>query len=168
MSDLKRLQDLSELMLEAQRYVAEEEERLKNWKEKLAHIAEVELPDLMEELEVDSFAFKNGMKISLKETIRASISAKNAPEAMAWLIENGHDNIIKRSVVADLEKEQLTEDEEQLLAELREKFPVTDNRKVHPQTLAAFVREMLEEGREIPMETFGVHRQRLAKVDPAK
>jgi len=160
MSDLKRLQDLSNHMLESQRQVQEAEERLKQLKERAAHLAEVELPDLMEELEIDSFAFKNGMKISLKETIRASISAKNAPEAMAWLVENGHDNIIKRSVVAEMEKDQLTKDEEQLLAELREKFPVTDNRKVHPQTLAAFVREMLEEGREIPMETFGVHWQR--------
>ena len=35
---------------------------------------------------------------------------------------------------------------------------------VHPQTLGAWVREMLEEGEDIPIDILGVFRQRTAKV----
>ena len=42
---------------------------------------------------------------------------------------------------------------------------VDDVANVHPSTLAAFVREKLREGEELPLDLFGVHRQRIAKIE---
>lgn len=164
MSDIQRLKDLADRQLCLESKVANIEHQLKKAKEELAQVSEVDLPLLMEELEVSSFDLAEGYGISVKETIRASVSLARAREAMDWLISHGHQNLIRHEGVIPINDDDLTEEQKQLLEEVRGNFEVKDNRKVHPQTLAAFVREMLEDGQEIPLELFGVHRQRIAKI----
>ena len=38
-------------------------------------------------------------------------------------------------------------------------------RKVEPMTLQAFIKEHLAAGKDIPLDIFGVYRQRIAKVE---
>jgi hypothetical protein len=45
---------------------------------------------------------------------------------------------------------------------------VKQEQNVHWQTLDAFVRQQLENGDELPLELFGVFRQRFAKVKSAR
>lgn len=164
MSEINRLTNLAERQLCLESKVKNIENQLKKAKEELAQVAEVDLPLLMEELGVSSFDLSDGCKISVKETIRASVSVARAREAMDWLISHGHQNLIKHEGVIPINDDDLTEEQKKLLDEVRGNFEWHDNRKVHPQTLSAFVREMLEEGQEIPLELFGVHRQRIAKI----
>lgn len=168
MSEIQRLTDLANRQLTLESKVRSVEHQLKKAKEELAQVAEVDLPLLMEELGIDSFNLQDGYSITVKETIRASISQARSHEAMDWLTDNGYANIIKHEGSIPIDDENLTEEQQTALNQVRENFDLIDSRKVHPQTLAAFVREMLEEGREIPLELFGVHRQRLAKVTPQK
>ena len=44
------------------------------------------------------------------------------------------------------------------------KLVMKDKQAIHPQTLLAWVKERLKEGDNLPVETFGIFRQRTAKV----
>lgn len=162
--DLSQLQDLAEQQAAAEAKVAKIESDLAAAREELKDIAERQLPELMDQIGLETFKTRSGLVINVKETIRASIPKANAPRAFAWLKANGHEAMIKRVVAVQFGK---GEDEraEALRAALAQEYEVDDKASVHPSTLAAFVREKLENGDDIPLELFGVHRQRVSKID---
>lgn len=164
---LARLSGLALDQKRAEAEVARLEEELKTAQARLRDIAEHQLPALMDEAEMSEFTTKDGIKISVKEVIRGSIPASNASKAFAWLEEHGHDNLIKREFKIEFGK-----DEEAWakkfardLAKRKRPLKVQLKRTVNPRTLQAFVREQLEEGVDIPLNLFGVFRQRFSKID---
>jgi hypothetical protein len=159
---LAQLSRLAEEQLERQKAVAAAEAELEKRKDELRDIQEVTIPELMEELGIETFTTSNGLKVSVKEDIRASILAANKAQAFQWLRDNGHSAIIKRIVKVQFG---MGEDEqaEQAIEALGD-LPVEDESNVHWQTLCRFARELLSEGQEIPEELFSVHRQRVSKI----
>lgn len=150
--------------LEAQ--VAKEEEQLQKTKDKLKDIAEFKLPALMDSIQMTKFTLADGSEIAIKETLRCSIPDAFAAEAYKWLEVNKHDALIKRQFTIDFSK-----DQEKWAAafakELQEREDPVNfkcKRSIHPQTLAAFVKEQLEEGVDLPLKVFGVFRQRTTKI----
>ena len=162
--DLIQLQDLAEQQSRAEAKVARIEAELASAREELKDIAERQLPELMDQVGLETFKTRSGLVIHVQETIRASIPRANAARAFAWLKANGHEAMIKRTVSVEFGK---GEDEraEALRAALAREYEVEDKASVHPSTLAAFVREKLRDGEEVPLELFGVHRQRVSKID---
>jgi hypothetical protein len=163
---MARLSGLAKDQVHAELRVVQLEEELRQAKESLRHIAENQLPSLMEEAGHLEDVVVDGMKITLKETIRGSIPIATQADAFAWLEENGHEKIIKRQFTIDFGK---SEDAwankfERDCAQRKSPLNMKRKKAVHPQTLQSFVRTQLEEGVAIPMETFGVFRQRVAKV----
>ena len=166
-SDLSifKIEGLAEKQAKAEREVARLEAELEQAKADLRKIAEQELPELMDEVGLEDFKTKSGLKITVKETIRASITKANSSKAFAWLRSNNHASLIKRIVSTPFTT---GEDEKasSLITTLKEQgFEFDDKESVHASTLSAFVREKLREGEEIPLELFSVHRQRATKVD---
>lgn len=161
-----RLSGLAKDQVRAEALVEKLEEELKAAKKELKHIQEFQLPELMSELGVDQFATKDGIKISVKEAVRGSISHGNAPEAFKWLEEHGQANLIKRNFIIDFGKdeEKWANKFERDLAKRKKALNVQRKKNVAPMTLQAFVREELAKGTDLPLETFGVYVQRLAKV----
>lgn len=157
---MERLAELAHLQVEAEKNVTHAEEQLKAAKEALRVINEEALPELMDQMGMETFTTKDGIKVDVKETIRASIPKAKAPEAMGWLRANGHDKMIKRqiSVIANNDKQG---DE---IVQLVKDYEFTDNATVHPMTLGAFVREQMEAGVSLPTDLLGVFRQRVSKV----
>lgn len=162
--ELTQLTQLAEQQASAQAKVSDLEAQLNKAREELRDIAERQVPELMDQIGVSEFKTATGLKIKIDETIRASIPKAKAPLAFAWLKQNGHAAMIKRVVSVAFGK---GEDEraEALREKLASDFPVEDNASVHPSTLAAFVREKLREGEEVPLDLFGVHRQRVSKIE---
>lgn len=159
---LAELSRLADAQLEAQVAVERAEEELKARKQELAEIAEVQIPELMEKMGIETFTTTSGVKISVKEQIRASILAAHRGAAFRWLRENGHEALIKREV-----KVAFGMGEDELAQETIEKLgdlPVEDKSSVHPSTLKKFVTELLEAGAEVPEELFSVHRQRVSNI----
>ena len=77
--------------------------------------------------------------------------------AFEWLRANGYDDIIKNTVSVRFGR---NEDElcAVLLDYLREQnYPVEQAQKIEPQTLKAWVKDMVERGVEFPNETFGLY-----------
>jgi hypothetical protein len=111
---------------------------------------------LMEERGVRSIKMKDGQSVDIKPFYTGTITKEKQQEAFQWLRDNGYDDIIKNQVVVKFGR---AEDEKanNVFTELANKGLDTDrNVKVEPMTLKGFIREMIESGKELPMETFGV------------
>lgn len=128
---------------------------LKAKKESLRQQNEL-IVQLMEERGVRSIKMKDGQSVDIKPFYTGSITKEKQDEAFAWLRDNGYDDIIKNQVVVKFGR---AEDDKanQMYTDLANKGFDTDRSvKVEPMTLKGFIREMLENGKELPMETFGV------------
>lgn len=135
--------------------------------ERLREISEEKLPELMDELGIPSFSTTDGMKITVREVIRASLGRTDEEKARAikWLEDNGHGAIVKRTVEIPFMRDQETQAME-LRKDLKEKgYPVSFDRRVENSTLRAFVTECLEAGEDIPLDIIKVHRDRRTKVE---
>ncbi len=134
-------------------------------KEELRDIAERKLPAKMDELGLSEYKTTSGVFVQVKEKIRASLAVENRPKGFAWLEENGFGGMIKSSVVVGFKRDQLPEANE-LVDSLRSEGKLANlERKVEPATLTAFVKEQLMLGKDIPLEVFGVFRQRESIVE---
>ena len=116
-----------------------------------------QIVSLMEERGVKSIKMSDGQSVDIKPFYTGTISKDNQEEAFQWLRDNGYDDIIKNQVVLKFGR---AEDEKanQIYSDLASKGLDADRSiKVEPMTLKGFIREMIENGKDIPMETFGVY-----------
>lgn len=162
--ELSQLRELAERQIESAAKVAELEALLNKAKEEYKDLSERLVPELMDQIGMGEFKTTSGLKIKIDETIRASIPKVKAPFAFAWLKEHGHAAMIKRVVKVAFGKGE-DDKADELHKQLSEKFEVEDDASVHPSTLSAFVREKLRDGEEVPLDLFGVHRQRISKIE---
>lgn len=162
---LSQLSQLADKQAAADARVKQIEAQLEKAREEYRDISERKIPELMDELGMEEFKTKTGLKIKIKETIRASIPKAKQDAAFDWLRNHGYGGLVKRFVSVSFGK---GEDEmaEEAFRELIQRYEgVDDKSSVHPSTLKAFINERLAEGDEIPMDLFGVHRQRSAVID---
>lgn len=163
--DLTELQRLAEAQARAEAKVKNIEAQLNAAKDELREIAERRLPELMDSIGLDTFTTQSGLKIKVKEIIRASIPKANEHRAFAWLRATGNGALIKRQLTVSFG---MGEDDEadNLSTELSSEYEdVQDKTSVHQSTLKSFITKKLQEGENIPIELFGVHRQRCTEVD---
>jgi len=152
---------------EAEALVEKLTEDLRLAKEALTRIAEFELPNLMDAAEQEEVKTKDGIKVKVSTKIRGSIPKGGEDAAFKWLEDNEHEDLIKRLITVEFGKE----DEawaKKFMTDLKKRKRVPKHNvklSVHPATLASFVAEQLEAGEPIPMETLGVYRQRVAKIE---
>ncbi len=161
-TNLAELTRLARLMTEAQVQLDDAERAFKKAQAALKQIQEVDLPEKMEALGIETFT-ANGLRISIKEKIRANIPSDRVAEALAWLDANGFGALTKHDFKVTYKK-----GEEDAVRTTRKELealgvPYSEKRYVHPSPLASFAREQLSDGTELP-ECFSVHRQQIAKV----
>jgi hypothetical protein len=163
---LSAIAALARDQLEAEIEVEKATEVLKEANEKLSLIAKVKLPALMDEAEQTEITTKDGIRVSIKESYKASISQENSSKALKWLEENGHENLIKREFKIEFGKDEESWAKKFEVDLSKRKRPLKHElkRTVHATTLAAFVREQVGEGEDIPLDLFGAYRMRQAKL----
>lgn len=163
MSDLmEQLAQLARSQVEAERKVEEQELALKRAEAELRNINETLIPELMERLGLEEYRTADGIHVRVREDIRASLTKTHLNEGVRWLREHGHERLIKNVFSLMAGDEADAHEIRRQLTELSLEF--SENPSVHPSTLSAWVREQLANGVDIPMDTFSVHRQRVAKV----
>ena len=167
---LAQLGNMAVEMTALETKVVEAERALKVAQEDLRIISEKTIPDAMDALGIEEFTARGGLKIRIGEAIRASIPKARQEEAVTWLDAHGFAALVKRKFVVQFGK-----DEEKWankfaadLAKRKRQLAVAQDKAVHPSTLSAFVREQLEEGADLPLDLFGVFRQRFAKLEVRK
>lgn len=158
------LRALVDAAVEKELQIAQTAELLKKQQEEYRELTWQDIPALLDEMGLEEIKTPDGLKIVVKEKIDAGIAAAKKAQAFSWLEANGHAALIKRKVSVSFSREQ-EEQARELVDELGNRFKdVEQDAKVHPATLKAWVKEMLAEGRDVPLDLFGVHRRRIAEI----
>lgn len=152
---LDDLTGLARALIDAEAKVSEIEASLKEAVEHARRLREDTIPCVMQELELEQISLTNGMTMTMKEDVYASISKENAPAAFEWLTKHDYDGIIKTAVSIEWGKGELKKAIAFFQKTLKKYPNAVLDRNVHPQTLKAFLRERLAAADPIPMELFG-------------
>jgi hypothetical protein len=155
-SSLKSISDLCAEQVVVEDEVKQLEKQLKEKKDAVKKLSQEIIPARMQELGLESLKLKDGSAVEVKQLVQTSITAENRETALKWLRDNGHGDLIKNQVSAafgrgeDITAEKFINEAKSLGLE------PTQRVWVEPMTLKAFVREKIEEGVEIPTETFSI------------
>jgi len=162
--DLRKVSTLAERLKEQQQKVDTLEKQLKEARSELRQTQQVDLPEAMQEAGLSEAGLSSGENISVKEGVDAHISKANQETAFQWLEDNGHGDLIKRTVSIDVGRDDETyQKAKEALQAVGIDPEVQQN--VHPQTLKAFVRRLEEEGQPLPPEKeFGIYHFKKAEV----
>lgn len=161
------LEDLAKLAEQLEAARAE----VKNCEHNLADAKEVErelsediIPNALRELGLDELKTSNGLKLTIAETVHARISKDDQAEAFEWLDQNGFGSLTKREVRIPFDRSD-ADKAAALCEELQSDFEAVNlQQTIHPSTLRAFAREMVEDGEEFPRELFGVYQKKVTKI----
>lgn len=156
-NELNTVSSLAEKQLRLSDEVASIEENLKAKKEELRLCQEQELPDAMSEAGLSQITLSSGEKISINEFYSAHISKANQQQAYQWLVDNGHEGIIKNEVSLKFARGESAIVDETVLALKSRGLSPEVKQSIHPSTLKAFVKEQLTTGNDVPTEPFGVY-----------
>lgn len=133
------------------------EEAVKAKKEEFRLTSEQELPEAMQTAGLTEIVLSTGEKISVTEFYNAHISKANQELAYQWLVENGHEGLIKNEVSLKFGREEGQVVDETVMALKSRGLSPEVKQSVHPSTLKAFVKEQLTSGKDIPTEPFGIY-----------
>jgi len=154
---LKTLTDKANKMVELEQLVEEKQASLKSTQKELKTLSEEEIPALLSEVGLSEITLTNGKKISTSAYYYGRITEHNQQEAFEWLQDNGHGDIIKNVVSVSFGRDEDV-NAEKLLSNLQDNGYTTNGKKwVEPMTLKAFIREQVEGGNDLPLETFNVY-----------
>lgn len=166
-SIIKRRKELSDNLLEY-------EEVIKAYKKEARYIDCVQLPEAMQEFGLDSFETDGGIKVKIKQFVKASIPSETAinrattTEARALLIdrrdqafeslsEMGAESLIKSKIEVEMPKGS-THEAEVLSAMLKESgYDPTKKDTVHAGQLSSWAKEQLEQGNDLDFDVFGIY-----------
>jgi len=98
-----------------------------------------------------------GENITISEFYNAHISKANQEIAYKWLLDNGHQDLIKNEVLLKFGREETAVVDETVAALKARGLAPEIRQSIHPSTLKAFVKERLTTGNDIPTEPFGVY-----------
>ena len=123
-------------------------------KETRRKLQEEDVPSMMEELQLTSFKLQTGETVGWKPDVRLEMDNMKKDEAYNWLEEHDFGGLIKTVVGVQFGKGEL-EKAKGLLAQLIELgySEPSLKRDVHYQTMCAFLREQIEKGTDMPLES---------------
>jgi hypothetical protein len=152
----------------AQAHVKACEDSLKAAQGVVRTLEESTLPGLMDEAQQLELTTLDGWKLKRTSIMRASIPEANMPQAVMWLKANGAASIVKKKVTMEFGR-----GEEQRAAEVRDLllgsgFVPSEKESVHPMTLAATLTEMIEQGKNVPLDIMGAYNQARVTMKPVK
>ena len=133
-----------------------DEESLKNKKKEIERISGEVIPTMLSEMGLSSLKLADGSAVDVKPYYAANISAINRDAAYGWLRSNGLGDIIKNDITVSFGRNEDNKAAEYANLARGQGFEPTQKLKVEPMTLKALVRERIEAGKDMPMDTFNV------------
>ena len=150
MTDLARIVELAQLLVEQKARFEDLEERTKDAKAALMRTEREDLPMLMAEAGLQELRLADGSLVSIKED------------------SNGFGGLIKTKIQLALDRGN-HEEAVALRDQLAQTHPEVElKEEVHHSTLKAFVKEQLASGKAIPMDLFSVHPYSKATIKKGK
>lgn len=148
--ELGSIQKLANEQMRLEQLVEDLERVSKQAKQNLNRISQELLPDALMKAEVKSFELSGGIKLSLTKKYVGSIKKENEDEALDWFKSTQRSGVITPNVTLPFGKGHLMEAEEAAKKVASMGIPVSIKPNIHWQTLRALVRELYENGEEIP------------------
>jgi hypothetical protein len=169
--ELAAISALAKLQHEAALSVAACEDRLKDAKDLLRQIAEVDLPEAMLACGVKQFVTDDNLEIKLKPDVTVGISVANRDSAMEWLVEHGFGGLIKSDLSIHFDREELESAKELANTLAQQGLEPELSQSINHQSLKAFVKERMadaEAAEPFPLDLFGARPYNVAVVKPRK
>jgi hypothetical protein len=171
---MRQMADVAKEMVTLSAEIEITEEELKAKKTRLYEIETKRLPDIMNQIGVDTTGF-NGVRIELQRKIHASISKdwEDAKKIAAFqhLREIGGEDLIKQTMVvsagrgSDEKMLQIAQRVQQMLAEIDLDASVSLEPSVQWNTLTSFVKSVLAAGdKPVDLEVIGATDLTVAKI----
>jgi len=162
---LKQLSVLAQRFTETKKDILVAEENVSKLKESLKQIRESDLPDMMTSLNMNQFKLTDGTLIAIKDDVFASIKSDKNIEALQWLDDNGLGDIIKHKISISFNRGE-HDDAEKFKEMFGQSFKqeLDEKSTVHPQTLKATAKEMVNSGQNLPDDFFSVYEAKVANV----
>lgn len=163
--DLKNITMMAADVQQQEKGVSVIEEKLKAAKAELRKVQEIRLPEAMKNCGMETFVTTDGLKVSIKETMTASIAAKNKPDAAKWLLANELGALVKEDVTIGFDNGN-NEGVQDLVNLLTENgiSNIKTSESMNTSTVKSAIKELLAQGKEVPLELFGVYFIRKATV----
>ena len=162
--DLSNISKLGRELADLENKNSSAEDVLKSLKEEHRKLSEDLLPNKLRELGVSEFKLADGTNMSIQQYYSARITPENRDVCFHWLETNGLGDVIKNTVSANFGR---GEDEaaQELMTKLeRDGHTLVQKKWVEPMTLKAVVREQVEKGNDLPLDTFNVYIGQKIKV----
>ena len=132
--------------------IANADESVKKLKEKAKIISQIEIPQMMEEMNIKKLKLKDGETVEVSNFYSASIVDQDA--AFKWLRENGRGDIIKNDITVTFGRGEDNKAAQYAVLARGQGFEPVQKVGVHAQTLKAVVRERIESGQDMPSDLF--------------
>ena len=134
--------------------IANAEESIKKLKEQAKVISHVEIPQMMETMNIKKLKLKDGETVEIGKFYSASIPEANKEAAFEWLRNNGLGDIIKNDVIVTFGRGEDNKASNYANLARGQGFEPIQKVGVNPQTLKATLRERVESGLNMPSEIF--------------
>jgi hypothetical protein len=126
------------------------------------------IPDLFQELEIDSIGVSDQANVVIKPYVHAVIKtdAPNKAQALGWFVSHGYEDLIKTTITIEFGRGQYDEllVVQQFLDE--QGFSYIRDQNIHWATLTAFVKEQLKNGKDtLPLDLIGATIGSVASVE---
>lgn len=161
------LRALADELVGAMAEVERIEQELEVARNVVKDLTENRIPAVAEGLE-GKFDLGDGRTLTIKEEIRASVAGEKLAPAVEWLDAHDYGNIVKRNLTFEFGKDdhdKVRAFKDFIAPILREqRLVLKEKNAIHPATLVAWVKERLAEGDALPVDVFGIFRQRIARV----
>ena len=148
--------------------IARTEEDLKEKKAALHKITDEQLPEALEEMNLQKFTLKDGSEISVKPIYAASIPKDRRAEAFAWLRDHQFGDLVKNNVSVTFGRGEDEKAKDFVGFCTGKGFVPSQLEKVEPMTLKAWLREQVEAGHPIPLDLFGAFISQRATIKRSK
>ena len=150
----KRLSDKVLELKDLEDEIANAEESLKKLKEKAKVVSSVEIPAMMDDMQITKLKLKDGESVEIKKIYGAYIPPDQQGAAFTWLRNNGLGDIIKNDITVTFGKGEDNKAAEYAVLAKGQGYEPIQKIGVHPQTLKAMVRERLESNQDVPSDLF--------------
>ena len=154
--NIKSLANQVKSLKELEDEIKADEESLKNKKKEIERISGEVIPTMLSEMGLSSLKLADGSAVDVKPYYTANISIANREAAYGWLRSNGLGDIIKNDITVSFGRNEDNKAAEYANLARGQGFEPTQKLKVEPMTLKALVRERIEAGKDMPMDTFNV------------
>lgn len=136
-------------------------------KKEAFRISTVVLPPLMDEVSIKELSLEGEDRLCRETDVYTSIATANMTKAIAWLDKHNYGAIVKSVIIIPLDRAN-----PKRMAAIRKllisrKIEYEESGKIHAQTLTAFGKESVEEGRKLCKE-ISTHVQPVVKIRAQK